>query len=182
MKKNLHKQSAAQRIFGQYAVYITEKLLEKYGPYYASQSVIRNTWRNTFPYDKRVEDFLIFETKMYIRNLDRRDSNSTNPQFLLALTKLMADYLSAYTMKSNDTKTRKKARQMMERILYDQSAYIQHLLETQEIARMNKRAAHYVHAHKNSPQARSNKNAKHQFNEKQRIHVQITETIIVHKR
>ena len=108
MKKNLHKQSAAQRIFGQYAVCITEKLLEKYGPSYASQSVIRNTWRNTFPYDKRVEDFLIFETKMYIRNLDRRDSNSTNPQFLLALTKLMADYLSAYTMKSNDTKTRKR--------------------------------------------------------------------------
>lgn len=135
MNKNNKKQTAAQKLFASYTIYITDIMLEEYGPSYATRAEIRNTWRYKIPYTNEIENFLIFKTKMYIRLLDTRDSNSTNPQFLDALTQLMADYLSAYTMHNPEKLSRKKAKEILKQALYDNSAYIQSLLEHQEIMR-----------------------------------------------
>jgi len=178
MNKNQNQQSAAQRLFAQYVKYITQIVVTEYGPSYSDPKEIRNTWRYTFSYSKKIEDFLIFQTKMYIRTLDARDSNSTNPQFLRALVKLMSDYLSAYTMRSSDTMTRKKAKQVLESALYEQSAYIQNLLMRQAMARYTKR----------KPQKRPSVGAakrmadtKRRFAGAKQIQIQFVETITVKK-
>ncbi len=68
---------------------------------------------------------------MFIRLLDSRDSASTDPRFLLALTRLMADYLAKFCMLSPDVPTRKKAFKNLHAELYDNFGYIQHLLNIQ---------------------------------------------------
>lgn len=135
MKPDKRKQTAAQRVFSNYTVYISNMVIEQYGPSYSSQLEMRNTWRCKIPYTDEIEDFLIFKTKMFIRFLDSRNSNSTNPQFLDALTRRMADYLSAYTVRSLKRETRKKAREQLRITLYDESTYIQNLLLRQAINR-----------------------------------------------
>ena len=171
MKKNKNnkKQTAAQRAFSSYTTYISETVIDTYGPSYANQETMRNTWRNQIPYTDEIADFLVFKTHMYIRFLDARDSNSTNPQFLRALTHLMADYLSAYTMHSSAKITRKRAKEILKKLLYDNSAYIQTLLARQELER-NARESRHKNAYKrpNSIQKKKQQqSAKRKFNEKQ---------------
>lgn len=129
------KQTAAQKTFSAYTGYISKLVIEKYGPSYSTYEEVRNRWRNLIPYSAEIENFLIFQTKMYVRFLDSRDSNSTNPQFLESLAKLMADYLSAYSMQNPKYATRKKAKEMLKKELYDNCSYIQHLLARQAAAR-----------------------------------------------
>ncbi len=137
MNNKRNKMSAAQKTFSTYTKYITEEFLDKYGASYSTVESIKNTWRHKTPYNKEVEDFLIFKSKMFIRLLDTRDSNSTNPEFLKALINLISDYLSAYTQNSPENIKRKKAKEQLNRILYNQSAYIQNLIEKQAINRAN---------------------------------------------
>ena len=47
----------------------------------------------------------------------------------------MADYLSAYSMQNPKYATRKKAKEMLKKELYDNCSYIQHLLARQAAAR-----------------------------------------------
>ena len=169
MKKNNKKQTAAQRVFSSYTTYISETVIETYGPSYANQETMRNTWRNKIPYTDEIADFLVFKTNMYIRFLDARDSNSTNPQFLQALTHLIADYLSAYTMHSPKKLTRKKAKEILNKLLYDNSAYIRNLLERQAMER-NARDTRHTSAYKHpngNKKKRQQQSAKHKFAEKQ---------------
>lgn len=146
MNNKRNKISAAQKTFSAYTKYITEEFLEKYGASYSNAESVKNTWRHKTPYYKEIEDFLIFKSKMFIRLLDTRDSNSTNPEFLKALIDLISDYLSAYTQKSSEKIKRKKAKEQLNRILYNQSAYIQTLLEKQAInrAKRNHRQTKYI--------------------------------------
>lgn len=174
------KQSAAQRTFAQYTQYITEAFLEKYGYSYENQSNVRNTWRAKHPYSKEAEDLLIFKSKMFIRFLDARNSNSTNPQFLKALTGLMADYLSAYSMKNPDVPNRKKAKEMLNRALYDQSVYIQDLLARQAVSRINKKTSTTKRI--SSTQSKKAAAAKNRHDNIQRIRIQVVETVLIKKR
>ncbi len=122
MNKDKTKQTAAQRAFSLYTKQISELIISKYGPSYSTYEDVKNTWRNVIPYTKEIENFLIFQTKMYIRLLDSRDPNSTNLQFLSALIYLIADYLSAYTMHADAYLTRKKAKEYLKKELYENSA------------------------------------------------------------
>ena len=135
MKKDHKKQTAAQRVFSTYTIYISNMVIDKFGGSYTTLGTIHNTWRREFPYSKEIENFLIFNTKMYIRFLDSRDSNSTNPQFLEALAREIADYLSAYTVRNPKHANRKKAKEVLKIELYDESSYIQNLLARQAVAR-----------------------------------------------
>lgn len=148
MTKNSKKQTATQRIFAAYTKYISELVLDKYGPSYSTQEEMRNSWRHKIQYSSEIENFLIFKTQMFIRFLDSRDSNSTNPQVLDALTREIADYLSAYTMRVPNVPTRKKAKTILKHTLYDNSSYIRYLLINQELKRndRDKRRKRYVNA------------------------------------
>lgn len=171
MDKYQQKQTAAQKTFSAYTKYISKLVIEKYGPSYSDPQEIRNRWRNLIPYCPEIENFLIFQTKMYIRFLDSRDSNSTNPQFLEALVKLMADYLSAYTMQKNSNITRKKAKELLRAELYDNCSYIQHLLARQAAAReiqdASKRYTYKRPSRERQKQAQES--AKRNFNEERNM-------------
>ena len=182
MNKNWQQQTAAQRTFSQYVKYITKILLEEYGPSYANPNEILNTWRNLFPYSKTVEDFLIFKTKIFIRTLDGRDSNSTNPQFLQALIKEIADYLSAYTMKNPNVHTRKKAKMLLFDALYNQSAYIQNLLTQQSIARRKREQRQKTYKRMSRNKQKNIDDAARKFTDNQRVQVHIIETVIIKRR
>lgn len=125
-----HKQSsAAGKQFAVFTRYITILFLDNFGSSYMTQESVRNRWRAECDYKPEAEKFLILKSRTYLRMLDLTDSNSTNPVFLKSLTNLMADYLSAYTMRSD--KTRKHATQDLKKELYDENPYIQHLLANQ---------------------------------------------------
>ena len=158
MNNKRNKMSAAQKTFSTYTKYITEEFLDEYGASYSTVESIKNTWRHKTPYNKEVEDFLIFKSKMFIRLLDTRDSNSTNPEFLKALINLISDYLSAYTQNSPENIKRKKAKEQLNRILYNQSAYIQNLIEKQAInrAKHNRRQKQYVQESRNKKNEKQN--------------------------
>lgn len=176
MNSKRNKTSAAQKTFSAYTKYITEEFLEKYGTSYSTAESVKNTWRHKTPYNKEVEDFLIFKSKMFIRLLDTRDSNSTNPEFLKALIDLISDYLSAYTQNSPENIKRKKAKEQLNRVLYDQSTYIQSLLEKQAMkhAKNNRRQKQYVREARNKKS--KVQNAQQNFNNSKKfIKIQVVE-------
>ena len=79
---------------------ISNAVISKFGGSYSTYNEIHSNWRTTFPYYKEIENFIIAQTKTYIRNLDPRKSDSTNPQFLHALITFIANFLSLYTMRA----------------------------------------------------------------------------------
>ena len=168
MKKNKNnkKQTAAQRAFSSYTTYISETVIDTYGPSYANQETMRNTWRNQIPYTDEIADFLVFKTHMYIRFLDSRDSNSTNPQFLEALAREIADYLSAYTVRNPKHANRKKAKEVLKIELYDESSYIQNLLARQAAARDARDSSHrHTYKRPNGPKKKKQmQDAQSKFN------------------
>lgn len=127
--------TAATHELGVYSRHITKLFLDKFGPSYADTEEIRNSWRKTAPYSVDAEDFLILQTRTYIRMLDPQDSNSRNLSYLKLLTKMMADYLTAYTHRNPAIANRNMARKRIEAALYDDFAYIKYLSAKQAAAR-----------------------------------------------
>lgn len=138
-----HKQdSATSKQFANFTQYITNLFLNNFGKSYMTQESVRNRWRAECDYSIEAEQFLILKSKTYLRILDSRDSKSTDPHFLNALTNLMADYLSAYTMRAGGT--RKSAKGKLKAALYTENPYIQNLLADQAQKRKE--------GHKRTPQ------------------------------
>lgn len=127
--------TAATHELGVYSRHITKLFLDKFGPSYADTEEIRNSWRKNAPYSVDAEDFLILQTRTYIRMLDPQDSNSRNLSYLKLLTKMMADYLTAYTHRNPAIANRNMARKRIEAALYDDFAYIKYLSAKQAAAR-----------------------------------------------
>ncbi|MDE6478402.1 MAG: hypothetical protein K2L94_04115 [Alphaproteobacteria bacterium] len=131
-----HKPSAAVNMFNKtYTGYIMTKVLDKYGPSYVTPQNGGKQWRTTISWSQEIEDFLIFESKMFIRLLDSQDARSTDLSFLYALTRLMADYLAKFCMMAPGIMTRKQAFRNLHTALYDKFGYIQRLAATQAAAR-----------------------------------------------
>ncbi len=135
MRKNQNQETAAQLASSMYEEEISNAVISKFGGSYSTYNEIHSNWRTTFPYYKEIENFIIAQTKTYIRNLDPRKSDSTNPQFLHALITFIANFLSLYTMRADKSYTRKKARKILEAELYTNFSYIQNLIARQLAAR-----------------------------------------------
>lgn len=178
-KNNPNRISASQKTFSAYAKYITEEFLEKYGASYTTSESVKNSWRYKTPYSKEIEDFLIFKSKMFIRLLDSRDSNSTNPEFLKALITLIADYLSAYTQNNPEITNRKKAKEQLNRALYNQSAYIQNLLTVQAENRMRRDYKQAKYVRENKRKQNKTKNAQREFNKKKQLKLQLVGLVYI---
>lgn len=134
-----------------YIPYISELFLNEYGRSYQSFETVKNNWRRDNMYSAVAEEFLIFKSKMFIRFLDTRDSNSTNPQFLRRLAYLMADYLAAYTHRKPGCVNRPAAYKELKKVLYDENPYIQKMLEQQA---EKKQAKAEYRKHKRTQQAK----------------------------
>ncbi len=127
MTHKTNGQTAVQKAFAEYTLYITAEFVDQYGASYVRSQDIRNAWRHTTKYNEEIELFLIVKSKTFIRALDARSSNSTNLQFLDALTNRMADYLSAYSAKNPAIMKRKHARDILKQELFHKSSYINFL-------------------------------------------------------
>ncbi len=131
MTKNKNKPSAAQKLFSEYTQEITRMFLEEFGPSYATQNEVRNTWRHNVAYSEAAQKFLIMQTLVFLRLLNTTNENGHNLQFLEKLTKLMADYLSAYTMRDPDISTRKQAQKKLQKQLFEESSHVRYLANSQ---------------------------------------------------
>lgn len=178
-KNNPNRISASQKTFSTYTKHITEEILATYGPSYSTPETVKNSWRHKTPYKKEIEDFLIFKSKMFIRLLDPRDSNSTNPEFLKALITLIADYLSAYTHKNSEIPTRKKAKELLFRTLYNQSAYIQNLLAIQAEKRTRRDYKQAKYVRENKRKQNNTKNIQQDFNNKKQIKIKLVGLVYI---
>lgn len=121
--------TASQKEFSKFTRHITDVFLEKFGKSYMTQENTHNRWRSECDYQTAAVEFLILKSRVYLRNLDQNDSKSKDPHFLKALVTLMADYLSAYTMRSGIS--RRQAKDLLIYELYTNNAYIQCMLAAQ---------------------------------------------------
>lgn len=110
---------------------------------------------------------------------DSRDSNSTNPEFLKALITLIADYLSAYTQNNPEITNRKKAKEQLNRALYNQSAYIQNLLTVQAENRMRRDYKQAKYVRENKRKQNKTKNAQREFNNKKQLKLQLVGLVYI---
>lgn len=129
--------TASQKEFSKFTRYITDVFLEKFGKSYMTQENTHNRWRSECDYQTAAVEFLILKSRVYLRNLDQNDSKSKDPHFLKALVTLMADYLSAYTMRSGIS--RRQAKDLLMYELYTNNAYIQCMLAAQSQKRCERR-------------------------------------------
>ncbi|MBD5388825.1 hypothetical protein HDR63_01040 [bacterium] len=131
------KPSAAARVFTrEYTPFIQDKIMRQYGPSYARVADFGNAWRTKITWSQNIENYAVFQSRLFIRLLGDR-SNATNPQFLLALAKMIAEYLAKFCIQAPNPPTRKKATEKLENALYHRYGYIQGLLAKQDNARTN---------------------------------------------
>lgn len=171
--------TASKRLFLNYKQNLILDLIQQpFSPSYSTIESLGNKWFRIIPFSKKIEDWLIFKTKIYIRSLDSRNSNYTNPVFLKAFIKEVADYLSLYSQNNPDMVNRKKANEYLNRALYDQSAYIQMLLSRQALKRSVKSSdAKFKNRKRNTKKTNrtNSENDKKAFNNKTYIRVQIVD-------
>ena len=135
MNKFSIPQTATQRTFSYYTKYISNKIIKKYGPTLSNYEDIKNEWRYSVPFSKEIEEYIILKTRVYIITLDSRNPNYTNPDFLKSLIRSISDYLSVYTMRSDEMQNRKKAKEILKLKLYDEFQYIKNMIERQAYKR-----------------------------------------------
>ena len=157
-----HKQnSAADKALDDFKKYIGKLFIDKFDKRSCtSYETVGNCWRVECEYSAEAENFLILQSRTYLRNLDRNDSKSQNPSFLGALTSLMADFLSAYTMRSGTT--RRQAEKKLKKQLYTENPYIINLLAEQDKKRKDgyKRTPENVAARRKKEAAAAAKQAR----------------------
>lgn len=136
LKFNRRKPSAAARVFTQeYTPFIQDKVINYYGPSYSSVADFGNAWRTKITWSQEIEDYAIFQSRLFIIMLDSKSSNSTNPQFLKALTQMMAEYLAKFSIQAPNPPTRKSATEKIENLLFHKNNHIQNILAAQKAVR-----------------------------------------------
>ncbi len=118
---------------------VADKLLNKYKQYIAKEIYdnhglgprAKDNWIESFPYSTNLEAFIIKNTKLWIRLLDSRDSNSTNPPFLKALVNRIVAYLADWA-ENAPNHTRNSTIKALKRELWDENSYIQGMLLWQQ--------------------------------------------------
>ena len=97
MGVKMAKVTMGYRKFGEYSEYITDMVISEFGGSYQNRQELRNTWRVTFPYSVVCDDFIMLETKTFLRTLP--DDNLRDLNFSYRLCQNIADYLSKYMAK-----------------------------------------------------------------------------------
>ena len=70
--KNYVRGEATKRCFGDYAKFISELVIDKFGASFETQDAVRNSWRDTYEYRAEIEKFLIAKSNLFIKTLDSR--------------------------------------------------------------------------------------------------------------
>ena len=123
--------TAVQQLFAKYVEEIREKIIAEHGPSYMTVAEVGNKWRDQIAYKKEAEQFLIEQTKLFIRMLDKKVPAYTNPKFLEAFVNEAVDYLSRYTMRGSGL-VRNQEKHALKRELWNTNAYIQGMIAFQK--------------------------------------------------
>ncbi len=135
---------ASRRCFGDFARFISEQVIEKYGSSYETQEELRNSWRDKYEYRAEIEKFLIRKANLFIRTLNSRLPSSSDLGFLHALVREIADYLSRYTMRKKPCMLRKEAIRELESELWDNNSYIKDMRTRQANNRYARKSPKYA--------------------------------------
>lgn len=126
--KYKRQETVADKAMDSYKEFISEALRQEFGyPMNAPKGYQITQWRSVWNHDPKKENFIITQTKVWLHTLDWRDSNSTNPQFLMALVNRIANYLSLYFEKGPN-RTRNQTVKLLKQTLWNNNMYIQALL------------------------------------------------------
>lgn len=90
---------ASQRTFNAYVERLLPKIVEAYGYGISSVDSMRD-WYSKLSYRDEIENFLICDARTFIRSLNLKNPNNTNPMFLKKLTRKMSSYFAQYTVRS----------------------------------------------------------------------------------
>lgn len=114
--------------YKKYQHYILTEFLGKYGKSYDTADTLGNRWFHIYAYTAEREKLLIEKTLDYFWvYLKITEAKSFDPEFLEALAKRMADYLSEYTMKSGTHENRKAAKEALFNTFHTNNPYIKHV-------------------------------------------------------
>ena len=128
--------AAVHSAFNRYIAHMCRRVIDVYGTSYMTYENTKNNWRYQLPYSATLEEFLILESKVFLRMQDKQDGKFSDPAFLKVLVNQMADYLSAYTARSCNANRNQSVKQLKKR-LWDENTYIQHMLAGQAQRRMD---------------------------------------------
>lgn len=170
--------SAARIKFSEYVKYISDYMLINYGPSYSTRTNVRKRTE----YKPEIEQDLIFQTRTFIKLLSSSSSNSTNPEFLRALTNLMADYLSGYTMHKPNCPNRKKVKELLQSELYDENPYIKDLLARQAAAREARNHKPVTAKRPAGPRGKKYDAAKREFDDIKKLQINIFQTVYIKRK
>ena len=126
-KNQKQGETVADKLLAKYKEYIAKEIYENHG----LGPRAKNNWIESFPYSVKMETFVIKNTKLWIRLLDSRDSNSTNPQFLKALVNRIVAYLAQWA-EDAPKRTRNSTVKFLKNELWDNNSYIQGMILWQQ--------------------------------------------------
>lgn len=142
--KNYVRGEATKRCFGDYAKFISELVIDKFGASFETQDAVRNSWRDTYEYRAEIEKFLIAKSNLFIKTLDSRLASSSDLGFLHAVIREIADYLSRYTKRKKPGMLRKEAIRELECELWDNNSYIKDMKIRQANNRFARKSPKYA--------------------------------------
>lgn len=153
-KNQKQGETVADKLLGKYKQYIAKEIYDNHGLGPRG----KDNWIESFPYSTSMESFIIKNTKLWIRLLDSRDSNSSNPQFLKALVNRIVVYLADWA-ENAPNRTKNSAIKALKRELWDNNSYIQGMLLWQQQQRNTHRSPQTVAAkHKRERIANAKRN------------------------
>lgn len=92
----------ANQEFIVYKEYIANEFINEFGSSYQTVEEFRNSWRKTFEYTQKREDFIKFKTKIFLRMLPANNKIYAHPHFLSVLTHDICNYLSHYIIRKDE--------------------------------------------------------------------------------
>ena len=113
-----------ERIMAQYRPYITKKVLDRYGTSFQNAENLGDSWRDNILYSPAVEEFLVLETRVFIRLY----TNTDNLWAIRALVKMISGYLAVFVQMAPDTGSLNRARKKLKHLLFDESDFVQHII------------------------------------------------------
>lgn len=140
-KNQKQGETVADKLLVKYKQYIAEEVYENYG----LGPCGKDNWIGSFPYSTSMESFIIKKTKLWIRLLDSRDANSSNPQFLKALINRIVAYLADWA-ENAPNRTKNSTIRALKRELWDNNSHIQGMLLLQQQQRNTPRTPQTVAA------------------------------------
>lgn len=137
-RPNNEPSASTQFFLEEYVPHINNLVIENFGFSYMTVEETKSNWRKNLETSAELSDFLISETKIFIRLMDAKTHNANNLQFLKSFTVNVADYLAVYFVRLENGAKRNDVRRTLEKMFYDNFQYVQYMLVQQQQKRYAK--------------------------------------------